>query len=75
MNREFQVNQFIQAKLRERMQTSTTAVEAAGWLAQAGMLKDSKTRPGSPLRNLLRAGKIIAARQEMNRRWFIDRQR
>ncbi len=35
-----------------------TAVEAAAYLDKKGILKDSTTRPGKPLRELLRAGKI-----------------
>lgn len=49
------------------------AVEAAHWLDQAGLLRDSEIRHGLPLRNLLRAGLIVGQRQEPNRRWFIDR--
>lgn len=50
-----------------------SAVEAATWLEAAGLLEDSLDRPGRPLRELLRAGLIDNARQEHNRRWFIDR--
>jgi hypothetical protein len=50
-----------------------TAVEAAGWLDEAGLLSDSPHRPGLPLRNLLREQRIRGQRQEPNRRWFIDR--
>jgi hypothetical protein len=51
-------------------------VEAAVWLDEAGVLKDSRTRPGLPLRELLRAGKIPHAEQRPpfpNGRWFIVR--
>lgn len=67
------IEDFIQAELKRRGQTDATAVEAARWLDEAGLLKDSASRPGLPLRNLLRDGKIRGQRQEPNGRWFIDR--
>ncbi|MBK7970282.1 MAG: hypothetical protein IPK08_15820 [Bacteroidetes bacterium] len=41
-----------------------TAVEAAASLDEKGILKDSKSRPGKPLRDILRAGKIPHAYQD-----------
>lgn len=67
------INSHIQQQLRVRGQKSTTAVEAARWLDEAGLLKDSSSRPGKPLRDLLRANRVTGQRQEMNSRWFIDR--
>lgn len=49
------------------------AVDAAQWLDQAGLLRDSTERPGKPLRELLRSGNIAGQRQELNGRWYIDR--
>lgn len=54
-----------------------TAVEAGAWLDHAGVLRDSRTRPGLPLRELLRAGKIPQAEQRPpfpNGRWYIVRE-
>lgn len=65
------VNDFIQAELRKRKLDRVTAVEAAQWLDKAGILKDSASRPGKPLRDLLRAGEITGQEQEANNRWFI----
>lgn len=48
-----------------------TAVEAAALLDKAGVLKDSLSRPGKPLREILRAGYIAHAYQLSNGRWFI----
>ena len=48
-----------------------TAVEAAELLDKAGVLKDSLSRPGKPLRDILRAGYITHAYQLSNGRWFI----
>jgi hypothetical protein len=41
-----------------------TAVDAAKILDRKGILKDSETRPGKPLREILRAGLIPHAFQE-----------
>lgn len=48
-----------------------TAIEAAELLDKAGVLKDSLSRPGKPLRDILRAGYIAHAYQLSNGRWFI----
>ena len=68
-----QISAYIQAELRRRNRGEVTAVEAARWLDEAGLLRDSQHRRGLPLRNLLRAGLIEGQRQEPNSRWFIDR--
>lgn len=65
--------EFLQRELSKRNLSSVSAVEAATWLDGAGILKDSKDRPGKPLRDLLRAGRIAGQRQEPNGRWHIDR--
>lgn len=51
-----------------------SAVEAARILDRANILHDNSSRPGLPLRNLLRDGKIPHAYQlpnGRNGRWFI----
>jgi len=67
------INACIQSHLRSRHERSVRAVDAARWLDQAGLLKDSNTRPGKPLRVLLRAKRIDGWRKESDRWWFIDR--
>ena len=47
------------------------AVDAARRLDEMGLLKDSRQRPGLPLRRLLRDGAIEHAYQKDGRRWFI----
>ncbi|MBK9525246.1 MAG: hypothetical protein IPO39_10940 [Bacteroidetes bacterium] len=42
---------------------SINAIEANAVLAKAGLLADSKERPGKPLRDLLRKGKLPHAYQ------------
>lgn len=49
-----------------------TANEAAEILAKAGILKDSKDRPGQRLRMKLRNGEIPHAYQEGGR-WYIPK--
>jgi hypothetical protein len=69
------INDHIQQQLRIRGMSEVTAVEAARWLEDAGLLKDSASRPGKPIRVLLRAARITGQRQEANSRWFINRKR
>ena len=73
MSGTYTINEFLQNQLKQKGLNTISANEAASWLDRAGLLKDSPTRPGKPLRDLLRAKKIIGGRQEPNRRWFIDR--
>jgi hypothetical protein len=48
------------------------AVEAAEGLDRLGLLRDSPSRQGKPLRDLLRAGLIARAYQEGGRFWYIN---
>jgi hypothetical protein len=69
------INIFLREELRRRKLVEVTAVEAARWLDEAGLLADSPHRPGLPLRNLLRRGDIHGAVQRPprpNGRWFIS---
>lgn len=68
----------LQARLAQERVDEVPAVEAARWLNAANVLKDSETRPGLPLRNLLRAGRINNAVQRPAKphgRWYITRSR
>jgi excisionase family DNA binding protein len=70
------INGFIQDRLRVLDRDDVPAVEAACWLDNAGLLEDSESRPGLPLRNLLRDGHIAGADQRPAHRygrWFITR--
>lgn len=67
------INQFIQSQLRARDLYEVTAVEAAAWLDREGLLRDSRERPGRPLRDLLRGEKIDGAYQEGGRFWYVRR--
>jgi hypothetical protein len=57
------INAYVQEQLRIQGEGSVTAVEAARWLDNAGLLNDSASRPGLPLRNLMRDGLIKGQRQ------------
>jgi excisionase family DNA binding protein len=70
------INGYLQGCLYDRDRHEVPAVEAACWLDDAGLLTDSESRPGLPLRNLLRAGQIMGADQRparRNGRWYITR--
>lgn len=67
------INAFLQDELARRDIDCVTAVEAARWLEVAGLLRDSPSRPGKPLRALLRGGLIAGQRQELNSRWLVCR--
>lgn len=67
---------YLQKELNRLALDEVTAVEAASWLDTAGLLTDSPSRPGLPLRELLRAGEIASAEQRPprpNGRWYILR--
>jgi hypothetical protein len=69
------VNFFLQEELRRRGVKEVAAVEAARWLEAAGVLGNSDSRPGLPLRNMLRAGQITGAEQRpptSHGRWYIS---
>ncbi|KAA0219390.1 MAG: hypothetical protein EDS66_17650 [Planctomycetota bacterium] len=71
------ISRHIQSELPRRGLDRATAVQAGRWMDKAEILKDSRHRPGRPLRNILRADKsrIADACQEPARkhgRWFID---
>ena len=65
------INAALQVLACSQSERRITAVDGARELDRRGLLKDSPTRPGLPLRNLLRAGQIYAAYQEAGRWWFI----
>jgi double-stranded uracil-DNA glycosylase len=69
-------DRFLQAELVRRRLEEVTAVKAAGWLDESGLLPDSPSRPGLPLRKLLRAGRIRSGEQrppQKHGNWFIVR--
>jgi hypothetical protein len=69
-----EITAFLQGRLATLGLEDVAAVLAARWLDEAGLLGDSSSRPGKPLRDLMRAGKIGYAEQRPptpNGRWFI----
>jgi hypothetical protein len=74
-----EIDAFLQSELARRGLDEVTAVEAASWLDAAGLLADSRHRPGLPLRNLLRAGVIRSGEQrpprKYGRRFIVRRSR
>lgn len=67
------INHFLQTELDSKGLECIDAVKAAEWLDSIGLLKDSKSRRGKPLRELLRQELILGQRQELNNRWFIGK--
>jgi hypothetical protein len=70
------VGLFLQGELTRRGLNEVPAVAAARWLATDGLLADSDSRPGLPLRKLLRGGEVEGTEQRPARpygRWFITR--
>ena len=70
------INEHLQSRLRHDRRESVPAVEAARWLAAAGLLPDSRSRPGLALRRLLRARRIVGQEQVPPRaggRWHVRR--
>lgn len=67
------ISAFIQVVLRIRGLPRVDAVTAAAWLDAVGILKDSPSRPGKPLRDMLRANMIAGQHQEASHRWFVCR--
>ncbi|MCE5200754.1 MAG: mismatch-specific DNA-glycosylase [Armatimonadota bacterium] len=65
------INRYLQDRLKRESLYKVTAIQAALWLHQADLLKDSASRPGLPLRNLLRKGQVRGQHQEPNGRWYI----
>ena len=68
------INLHLQERLEREWRDEVAAAEAATWLDQAGLLRNSKN--GLPLRSLLRAGRIAGQEQRPNQRngrWWIRR--
>jgi TDG/mug DNA glycosylase family protein len=71
-----EIDRFLQTELVHRRLGEVRAIEAAAWLDEARLLSDSPNRPGLPLRNLLRAGRIRSGEQrppQKHGNWFIVR--
>lgn len=70
------ITAFLQNQLRQLGLAEVPAVEAAQWLDRAGLLTDSASRRGLPLRRLLRGGQVSCAvqRPKLPRgNWFVLR--
>ena len=67
-----EINAAIQRLACAHPDRRVTAVEAGAELDRLDLVRDSPTRRGKPVRDLLRAGAIDHAYQEGGRFWFID---
>ena len=64
----------LDADLERKGKARLTAIEANELLSSEGILRDSKTKPGAPLRRVLRQGFLPHAYQEPDKpygKWFI----
>jgi hypothetical protein len=66
-----QINAALQQLASAAPEKRLRAVDAARELDRMGLLVDSRSRPGKPLRDMLRAGQIEHAYQENGFRWLI----
>jgi hypothetical protein len=66
-----QINAALAALASAQPDGETDAVSGGAELERLGLLTDSASRPGKPLRDLLRAGLIVGAYQDGSRRWHI----
>lgn len=66
------INAAIQRYVAARPDRRATAVAVAAELDRREILRDSPTRSGKPLRDLMRAGLIDDAHQPDGRHWIID---
>ena len=70
----YAINLHVQERLERDWREEVRATEAAGWLDEAGLLRNYKN--GLPLRRLLRAGRIAGQQQipdRANGSWWIRR--
>ena len=65
-----QIIECLDSWMKKNHRSELGAVEAAEILDKAGILKDSQTRPGKPLRDILRASQIPYAYQQGSK-WVI----
>lgn len=65
------INAVLTALAKARPDGEIDAVSGGAELERLGLLADSASRPGKPLRDLLRAGLIVGAYQDSSRRWHI----
>ncbi len=80
MDHTSKISDHLQQRLADEGMSEVSAVEAARWLDEARLLRDSPSRPGKPLRDILRKHRgmqaIAGAYQDPPQphgRWFIRR--
>ncbi len=67
------INNYIQRRMQKELLYDISLTEAARWLDEAGILKDSATSPGYPLRRHVHKGNVMGAYQKNNYYWRIRR--
>ncbi|MEJ2634110.1 MAG: helix-turn-helix domain-containing protein [Calditrichia bacterium] len=67
------INNYIQRRMQRELLDDISLTEAARWLDGAGILKDSATSPGYPLRRHVHKGNVMGAYRKNNYYWRIRR--
>jgi hypothetical protein len=67
------INNYIQRRLQQENLDAVSLKEAATWLAGEGILKDSGSSPGYPLRRHVKKGNIIGICKKDQKYWIITR--
>ncbi len=67
------INNYIQRRLQIERLDEVPLSTAAKWLEEVGILKDSRTSPGYPLRRHIHRGNIFNVYRKNNYFWFIKR--
>lgn len=65
------INNFIQRKIKVNDFREISLITASNWLDNAGLLKDSDSSPGYPLRRHIHKGNIFGAFRKNNYFWHI----
>jgi hypothetical protein len=68
-----EINAFIQAQMRAKKLDQCGAIDASVWLEKKGILRNDKSKPGRPLRVLLRKVMIEGSAKGPGGRWIIRR--
>jgi predicted DNA-binding transcriptional regulator AlpA len=67
------INNYIQGRLQRENLEEVSVNDAAKWVADENILKNSVTSPGFPLRRNIKTGNIFGAYQKRNYFWYIRR--
>jgi predicted DNA-binding transcriptional regulator AlpA len=67
------INNYIQKRLQRENLEEVSVNDAAKWLSDENILKNSKSSPGFPLRRNIKNGNVFGAYQKRSYFWYIRR--